>query len=209
MNDQDFFNIRKKRPEEIYSEASDYFKGKVLEQYANSKSLMKIQENITIRALDLLNLKKRGLILDAGTGPGFTAMYLNEIGYKTIAIDIIPAFLSHYKINELNPIASDMCFPPFRANTFDAIISISALQWIYRDIKNNLMKNQLINLAEHFYKILKPKHKAVFQFYPKNKEILDNVGRIFITKTGFSANIIIDNPKNPKKRKIYLLLEKV
>jgi SAM-dependent methyltransferase len=209
LNDQYDFNIKKKRPEELYNNVSDYFRGKTLEQYASSKNIMKIQEKITIRALEILNLrKKEGLILDAGTGPGFTAMYLNEIGYKTVAIDIISEFLKFYDIKDLNPIAADMCFPPFKPYMFDAIISISSLQWIYREKNNKMMVEQLINLAKSFYIILKPNKKVIFQFYPKNNTILDKIGKIFVNKTDFTGNLIIDNPRSPKKRRIFLLLEK-
>jgi SAM-dependent methyltransferase len=209
LSDKFSFEVKRKRPEEIYSNALDYFKGDILEQYATSKSIMKTQEKITIRALEILNLcEEDTLILDAGTGPGFTSMYLNEIGYTTIAIDIISEFLTYYDLKELNPIVSDMCFPPFKPHTFDAIISISSLQWIYKDLDNKLMKNRLINLARSFFQILKPKKKAIFQFYPKNKDLLDNIGNIFFNETEFSGHFIIDNPKSPKKRKIYFLLEK-
>jgi len=203
------FNIKRRRPEETYNKVSDYFRGEILEQYATSKNIMKIQEKITIRALELLNLKEKdAFILDAGTGPGFTAIYLNEIGYKTVAIDVIPAFLNYYNIKELNPIASDMCFPPFKPNTFDAIISISALQWIYRDIKNERMHSLLKSLSKSFFQILKPFSQVVIQFYPKNKEIMEKIGKIFTKNTAFCGNFIIDNPNSPKKRKIYLLLKK-
>lgn len=209
MNNNYDFNVKRKRPEEIYSDVSDYFKGETLEQYATSKSMIKTQEKITIRALELLNLNKNdALILDAGSGPGFTAMYLNEIGYKAVAIDLISAFLNYYDIKELNPIISDMCFPPFKPDTFDAIISISALQWIYRDINNEQMKNMLINLSKSFFQILKPKARAIIQFYPKSKKILEKIGVIIAENTAFYGNFIIDNPNNQKKRKIYLLLDK-
>ncbi len=209
MNDNYDFNIKKRRPEEIYKNLKDYFSGETLEQYATSKAIMKIQEKITIRALELLNLSEKDtLILDAGTGPGFTAMYLNEIGYKTVAIDIISEFLNYYDIKELNPIVSDMCHPPFKPHIFDAIISISSLQWIYREIDNKLMTEQLTNLAKSFYLIVKPKKKVIFQFYPKNNEILEKIGKIFLNKTRFNGDFIIDNPNNPKKRRIFLLLEK-
>ncbi len=209
MSDKFSFDIKRKRPEEIYNNAPDYFRGEILEQYATSKSIMKIQEKITIRALEILNLSEEdSLILDAGTGPGFAAMYLNELGYKTVAIDIISKFLNYYDIKDLNPIASDMCFPPFKPHIFDAIISISSLQWIYKDINNKSMEDQIINLAKSFYLILKPKKKLIFQFYPKNKQILDGIGKIFFKETEFDGHFIIDNPKNPKKRKIFLFLEK-
>jgi SAM-dependent methyltransferase len=209
LNDNYNFDIKRRRPEEIYNNVSDYFRGEILEQYATSKSIMKIQEKITIRALEILNLsEKEFFILDAGTGPGFTAMYLNEIGYKTVAIDIISEFLNFYNIKSLNPIAADMCFPPFKPNTFDVIISISALQWIFRDINNKKMYFLLKNLSKSFFQILKPYSQAILQFYPKNNEIMEKIGKIFTENTNFSGKFIIDNPNSPKKRRIYLLLKK-
>ena len=168
MNTEYNFNVKRKRPEEEYEKVSDYFRGDVLNQYATSKNMMKIQEKITIRALELLDIKKKDpLILDAGSGPGFAATYLKEIGYRIVALDIIPEFLYYYEIKDLNPITADMCFPPFKPNTFDAIISISALQWIFRDLKDKMMYSMLKNLSTSFYKILKPNGRAVIQFYPK------------------------------------------
>lgn len=209
MNTEYNFNVKRKRPEEEYEKVSDYFRGDVLNQYATSKNMMKIQEKITIRALELLDIKKKdALILDAGSGPGFAATYLKEIGYRIVALDIIPEFLYYYEIKDLNPITADMCFPPFKPNTFDAIISISALQWIFRDLKDKMMYSMLKNLSTSFYKILKPNGRAVIQFYPKNKEIMDITGKIIVKHTDFLGNFIIDNPNRQKKRKIFLLLNK-
>jgi SAM-dependent methyltransferase len=149
------FNVKKKRPEEEYENVSDYFRGDVLTQYATSKSMMKIQEKVTIRALELLDTKKKDpLILDAGCGPGFAATYLKEIGYRTVALDIIPEFLYYYEIKDLNPLVADMCFLPFKPNIFDAIISISALQWIFRDLEDKNMYLMLKNLSTSSYKVL-------------------------------------------------------
>jgi 18S rRNA (guanine1575-N7)-methyltransferase len=203
------FNIKTTRPEEIYKDASEYFKGEILINYAQSKSIMRIQEKITIRALELLDLNKNNpLILDAGCGPGFTSIYLKEIGYNVVAVDIVSEFLTFYEINFLNPIVADMCLMPFKPNSFDAIISISALQWICRDIHNDLMRKRLIKLVKSLEIVVKPKSKAIFQFYPKNNLILEEIGRIFTDYSNFSGNFIIDNPDNAKKRKIFLLLVK-
>jgi len=208
--DRDFnFSVKRKRPEEEYEKVSDYFKGNVLVQYANSKNIMRIQEKITKRALELLNLKKDdALILDAGCGAGFAAIYLKEIGYRIVALDIISEFLNVYDIKELNPINADMCFPPFKPNTFDAIISISALQWVFRDINNRLMHLMLKNLSKSFFKILKPKGRAIIQFYPKNNELMKRIGKIITDHTDFDGKFIVDNPNRQKKRKIFLLLSK-
>jgi 18S rRNA (guanine1575-N7)-methyltransferase len=203
------FNVKQKRPEEEYEKVSDYFRGDVLNHYATSKNMMRIQQKITNRALELLNLKNRGvLILDAGCGPGFAGIYLKEMGYKIVALDLIAEFLYFYEINDINPINSDMCFSPFKPNIFDAIISISALQWIYRDINDKMMHLMLINLFKSFFRILKSNGKVVIQFYPKSKEIMEKIGKIVAEHTEFKGQFIIDNPVNHKKRKIFLVLNK-
>ncbi len=210
MKDDYFFNVKRKRPEEIHEKVSDYFCSNTLIKYASSKSMMRIQEKITNRALELLSLKTQyPLILDAGSGPGFASFYLNKIGYRVVSLDVISEFLNFYDIRELNPIVSDMCFPPFKSKIFDAIISISALQWIFRDMNNKTMRLNLINLAKSFEKILKPKSGIIIQFYPKNEIIMKEIGKIFTQNTNFIGNFVIDNPNNAKKRKIFLILKKV
>jgi len=203
------FNIKRKRPEDLFKNVSDYFNLETLTTYAESKSIMRTQKKITIRALELLDLKNNSpLILDAGCGPGFAAAYLNELGFKTVALDIISEFLKYYDIEYLNPILADMCYPPFKPNTFNSIISISALQWVIRDVKNESERLILTNLFVCFYQILKPKSKMIIQFYPKSTAIMDYIAEIVNSKTNFKGNFIIDNPNNPKKRKVYLLLVK-
>jgi 18S rRNA (guanine1575-N7)-methyltransferase len=210
VNDNYKFEIKRKRPEDKYSDVIGYYDEENIEKYANSKSLMRIQENMTIRAIELLNLPVNdSLILDLGSGVGFAGMYLTEVGYKVIALDIISEFLRYYDIKELNPIIADMCLIPFKPKTFDAIVSISALQWIYRDIQNKNNSLALKNLAKSVYSILKPNTKAIFQFYPKSDMIMNFIGKIFVDNTPFKGGFMIDNPNSPKKRKIYLILNKV
>ena len=209
MKDDYFFDVKRKRPEEQYESVSDYFNNEKLSSYAKSKSIMHIQRKITLRALELLELKKdHSLILDAGCGPGFVAMYLHELGHKTIALDIISNFLNFYDIKDLNPILADMCYTPFQPNVFDAIISISALQWICKDLSTQKMSLNLSNLFISFHTILKPNGRVIFQFYPKNKTLLNKIRDLISKNTSFEGNFVIDNPNSPKKRKIYLLLIK-
>jgi SAM-dependent methyltransferase len=208
MNDDYNFYIEKERPEDKYDKVSDYFKGERLVDYATSKSMMRIQEKITFRALEILDLQKKdALILDAGCGPGFTTIILNELGYRAVGLDLISEFLYFYEMKYLNPINADMSHLPFRSNSYDAIISISALQWVYRSLKNPKMEQKLRSLAKSFSKILKNNSKAVIQFYPKSYKLMQKVGKIFSTEGNFNGKFIIDNPDIPKKRKIYLLLK--
>lgn len=209
MKERIYFDIKTKRPEELFENVRDYFNSERIKKYAKSKSMMRIQQKITIRALELLEIRSAKIrILDAGCGPGFTAFYLKEIGFEIVALDVITDFLRFYNLTEVNPLAADMCYIPFKPNSFDAIISISALQWIFRDIYNKKMETMLIKLTKSFYKTLKYNSRAVIQFYPKNNEIMEKIGNIFITNTNFEGNFIIDNPNNAKKRKIFLLLKK-
>ena len=209
MNHEFRFDVKKKRPEETYEKVLDYFRGDILTQYATSKSMRKIQQKITSRALELMNFsRKDALILDAGCGPGFASMYLKELGYRVVGLDIISDFLYYYEIKDLNPVNADMCLVPFKSNIFDSIISISALQWVFKDNSDNKMKRNLINLITYFYSILRDNSKAIIQFYPKNDAVMSMIGKIITENTKFCGEYIIDNPQNPKKRRIFLVLEK-
>ncbi len=209
MNDGYKFEIKRKRPEDIYRNVFDYYDSDEISKYAESKSLMNIQEKITIRALEILELNnKNALILDLGCGPGFAGIYLNELGYKIISIDLLLDFLRYYDIKELSPIQSDMSFLPFRSRIFDAIVSISSLQWLHRIYHSKTTINLIKNLAADVYKILKPSSKAIFQFYPKNDSIMKEIGKIFIESTPLEGGFIIDNPESAKKRQIFLILNK-
>ncbi|TFF88824.1 MAG: class I SAM-dependent methyltransferase [Promethearchaeota archaeon] len=209
MNDDYHFKVKKQRPEEIYDEVTDYFKAETLINYANSKTIARIQQKITLRALELMDIpNKNSLLLDAGCGPGFAALFLEEMGYNVVCLDLIPKFLLFYDLMIVNPLAGDMRLIPFRENSFDGIISISALQWIFKNKNDQVMKKDLIKLIKNFYTILNLGSKVVFQFYPKNSEILKEIGKIVSENTSFTGNFIIDFPDNPKKRRIFLILKK-
>ena len=203
------FHIKRDRPEEIYKDIREYYKNDTLLQYAHSKSMMRIQERITKRVLELLDFKNENmLILDAGCGPGFTSFYIKRQGFKVISIDLIDSFLRVYDMSDLNPITSDMTHCPLRPNKFHAIISISALQWIYREFNDLKANERMINLVKSFNSILRSKGRLVIQFYPKNAKIMNKIGKFFVDYAPFEGGYIIDNEKNPKKRKVYLKLFK-
>ena len=203
------FHIKKERPEEVYKDIREYYTNETLIKYAHSKSIMRTQEKITKRVLELLDFKNiNKLILDAGCGPGFTSFYLKRQGFEVVSIDLIDDFLKVYDMTNLNPITSDMTWCPLRPNKFHAIISISALQWIYREVNDLKASERMRNLVESFNSILKRKGTIIIQFYPKNAEIMKKIGKFFIDYAPFEGGYIIDNDKNPKKRKIYLKLFK-
>lgn len=203
------FHVKKKRPEDIFTDVRDYYRKDRLLDYAYSKSMMRIQEKITKRVLELLDFESNNkLILDAGCGPGFASFYLQQHGFKVVSLDLIKSFLNIYDMSDINPITGDMSHLPIKTYTFDGIISISALQWIYRDSDRKSEKKRLIELVKSFHLALKTNGIIVIQFYPKNTKILEEIGSIFVKHASFEGGYIIDNENSPKKRKVFLKLVK-
>lgn len=210
MNNEFSFHIKKERPEDVYEDISDYFTSEKIKNYSESKAIFRIQTKITARALELLNLtNESALLLDAGCGPGFSSFFLKAKGYQVVGFDMLSEFFDYYELEDINPIVTDMCQPPFRREIFDGIISISALQWIFRDISNYSSEQKFIDLIRSFFSILKFNSKIVFQFYPKNSMIMERMRNIINTQTDFTGAYVIDNPNNPKKRDIFLVLNKI
>ena len=179
MNDKFRFYVKKERPEEEYESVKDYFDKDRIEQYAKSKNIMRIQKRITLRALELLDLKQGNqIILDAGCGPGFSSFLLKDLGHTIVALDLLKEFISFYDLKEENPIVADLCFLPFKPNTFTAIISISAIQWIIRDINKTDTRKYAIALIQSFYSCLMPQGRVIIQFYPKSDKFLEYIGAI-------------------------------
>jgi 18S rRNA (guanine1575-N7)-methyltransferase len=63
---------------------------------------------------------------------------------------------------------------PFRAASFDACISISALQWLcYSNKTGEVPKRRLIRFFSSLYEVLRRGGRAVLQFYPgKSRDII-------------------------------------
>ena len=94
----------------------------------------------------------------------------------------------------------------FRPGTFDAAISISAVQWLCNaeSTTDARPEARLRRFFDGLYACLKRGGKAVLQFYPKNE-----VQRGMITKAavraGFGAGLLVDD-EGTKNEKLYLCL---
>jgi 18S rRNA (guanine1575-N7)-methyltransferase len=197
---------KKNPPEKEYSDPRDYFEGEVLTSYVRSKSMMNIQEQLVLRALQLSGAQSPGLVLDLGMGAGFSSVPLYLKGFTVIGVELIWDMLAEYEIPELNPIASNMLNLMFRDNTFDFVFSVSAFQWAISN-KGIINKSALISMAQNLYRILKGNGSCVFQVYESSQSLLEKVYSIFI-ENGFSGKYVIDNPQSKKKKKTYLILNK-
>jgi len=95
---------------------------------------------------------------------------------------------------------------PFRAATFDACISISALQWLcYSNTNKQVPKKRLVAFFSSLYTVLRRGGRAVLQFYPETAEQAVLISEC-AAKVGFAGGIVVDYPNSTKAKKHYLVL---
>lgn len=190
------------RPEEIYGDPSLYYTDEEIEKYARCGGMRRAQEKIAYRIIELLDLEKKAKLLDLGCGIGYTTSVYKSEGYDVTGLDILPKMLQKARERGLKVVEGDMRELPnlFDKCSFDAVVSASALQWLKQ-------REDVLKVANGINYVLQDKGKVVIQFYPKSEEEMINTARIF-KKEGFNGEIIVDNPENPKKRTIYLVMER-
>lgn len=166
---------------------------------------------MTHRALAILKLAGPSLILDIGCGSGLSGEILSSEGHTWVGIDISASMLAVALDSET---AGDLLLAdmgqgiPFRAGTFDAAISISAIQWLCNaetsDEAGGSPQQRLARFFDGLYAALRRGGSAICQFYPKN-----DAQKIMVcaaaTKAGFGAGLLEDDPST-KNRKLYLVL---
>jgi 18S rRNA (guanine1575-N7)-methyltransferase len=95
---------------------------------------------------------------------------------------------------------------PFRPATFDACVSISALQWLcYSNAAAQFPKRRLMRFFSSLYSVLKKSARAVLQFYPETAEQAVLISEC-ATAVGFGGGIVVDYPNSAKAKKHYLVL---
>jgi len=190
------------RPEEIYGNPALYYTDEEIEKYARCGGMRKAQEKIAYRIIELLESEEKARLLDLGCGIGYTTKVYKDEGYDVVGLDILTKMLKKARENGLNVVEGDMRDLPglFNQKEFDAVVSASALQWLKQ-------REDIIKVSSGIKYVLKDRGKLVIQFYPKSEEEMINTARVF-RREGFTGEIIIDNPENPKKRTIYLVMNK-
>lgn len=192
-------------PPEVFYNDTESFK------YTSSTRVQHIQAKMTLRALELLNLEADSphFILDLGCGSGLSGEILTEEGYNWIGMDISPSMLATGIDREVDGdlFLSDMGNGVhFRAGTFDAAISISAIQWLCNaDTANVDPKKRMLRFFNSLYASLRRGGKFVAQFYPMNDaqtESLLGAAKV----AGFGGGLIIDDPELKRHKKYYMVL---
>ncbi|KAH0611452.1 uncharacterized protein H6S33_010717 [Morchella sextelata] len=177
-------------------------------KYTTSSRIQSIQSSMTQRALQLLALNSPSMILDIGCGSGLSGEHLTSSGHIWVGMDISASMLAIAldRDTEGDLLLADMGQGvPFRPGTFDAAISISAIQWLCNaDSSDVSASGRLSRFFDGLYSSLKRGGKAVLQFYPKNETQRTMITSAAI-RSGFGAGLLEDDP-DTKNKKLYLVL---
>lgn len=200
------------RPE-LTGHASLFYNEKEARKYDSSSRMIGVQREITERALELLRLdsSQPSLVLDIGCGSGLSGQVLEEHGHAWIGCDISRDMLQVAKetreMESGDLLHHDMGTGlPFRPATFDACISISALQWLcYSNSAAQNPKKRLTRFFSSLYTVLKRGGRAVLQFYPETAEQAVLISET-ATRVGFAGGVVVDYPNSAKAKKHYLVL---
>lgn len=205
-----------KRPEHI-APPEIFYDYDEANKYTQNTRIMAIQETMTNRAIELLEFKEdegSKLILDLGCGSGLSSQCIEEWGHKWVGVDISEAMLNVAKerkreeeLEDLQVIQSDLGDGlPFKPGSFDAAISISALQWLCNaDKSHHSPGKRLYKLFSSLYTCLTREGRAVFQFYPENPQQLELINQQAL-RAGFVGGVVVDNPDSTKTKKFFLVL---
>lgn len=169
---------------------------------------------MTHRALELLDLSSPSFILDVGCGSGLSGEILSSIPpeeggpHVWVGMDVSASMLD---VALQRDVEGDLLLAdigqgvPFRAGTFDAAISISAIQWLCNAESSDVSPaGRLSRFFNGLYASLKRGGRAVCQFYPKNDEQKKMITSAAV-RAGFGAGLLEDDPET-KNVKVYLVL---
>ncbi|KAI9729074.1 MAG: hypothetical protein M1828_000159 [Chrysothrix sp. TS-e1954] len=200
------------RPEDLLPPDLHY-SAPTARSYTTSSRIQHIQSLMTERALQLLALTSPSLVLDIGCGTGLSGTILSSPPYSHtwIGLDISEHMLSIARLERdvdgdllLSDIGQGLGFRP---GVFDAVISISCLQWLCNaegSHESERPERRLKRFFEDLFKCLRRGGRGVFQFYPR-----DQVQRAMITgaavKAGFQAGVLEDDG-GTKNAKLYLVV---
>ncbi|KAJ2897389.1 18S rRNA (guanine1575-N7)-methyltransferase [Coemansia aciculifera] len=180
-------------------------------KYTGNSRIAAIQAEMTMRAVELLNLADDSshYLLDIGCGSGLSGEVLEEDGHIWVGMDIAPSML---EIATDKDVEGDLFLQDigqgvgFRPGTFDGAISISVLQWLCNaDKTENRPRYRLQRFFSTLFMSLQRGARAVFQFYPENDTQVEMIMGIAM-KCGFTGGLVVDYPNSKKARKFYLCL---
>ncbi len=164
-------------------------------------AIRKIQREMAERILQELNLSSKSFVLDVGCGSGFS---MEVIESNVFGIDISQELLLAAKRKRIkNIVRADFRQIPFKSESFDAILSVSAIQWFEAKDEHDV-KEHYLQIAKEFFRCLKKGGKAGLQFYPATEKEWEISVKQF--RKLFEGYIIEEGAGRKKKK--YIILKK-
>lgn len=210
------WEVQDERPEDQFSSPDGYWTPEAITKLLKAKGQARIQHDLAVKALNNLAGQFPGILeiegsspiaLDIGCGLGFASDTLVGAGFTAIGIDIIPEMLQvsserdevleNSRRSRYHRVLASAANMPVRGGMVDFAISISALQWLDT-------KDEIVPFAAELDRVISSSGALAFQHYPRNSEEMMKLGTA-IKQSGFEGGILLENVKNPRKRKIFLL----
>jgi SAM-dependent methyltransferase len=196
----------------------DFYFGERAEFYAKSKWMARNQMRSTHRALVLLEDPRIGgellispehiLILDLGCGSGFSTHIIESEGFQVIGLDnsfdMLEKQMERTAPFKRNLVCGLIEALPFRKNTVDVMISISAFNFILENVPQREKRKKLRKVSQSISEILSSNGRCIIEFYPKKEDIplyLDSL-------KNFEGGMVVDNPHQRKEQKFLILRSK-
>ncbi|MHA1410820.1 MAG: class I SAM-dependent methyltransferase [Candidatus Odinarchaeia archaeon] len=191
-------------PDKIGVRPQDFFDEEKARSYEQSSAIQKSQIEISARVAELLELTDKKIILDIGCGTGITSKYFLDKGHIVVGVDVSCPMMGFAVRKSVDGVIADFREMPFRDESFEVVLSISTLQWVWGSSREEVI-DQYAKVIKEIRRVSKPNAVIGIQFYPQTEREFNIVSEIF-KKNGFSGFIVIDKkPKSKKKRK-YLIL---
>ncbi|KDN51788.1 hypothetical protein RSAG8_00336, partial [Rhizoctonia solani AG-8 WAC10335] len=189
-----------------------YYNDVEAKKYTGNTRNQEIQAQMTLRALELLNLPEGDspFLLDIGCGSGLSGEILDEHGYDWVGVDIPP--ISMLEVALEREVEGDLFLQDigqgfgFRPGSFDGAISVSVLQWLCNaDASTHSPPARLARFFQTLHAALTRSARAVLQFYPQSDDQIQLIMGIAM-KSGFQGGLVIDYPNSRKAKKYFLCL---
>lgn len=210
--------VSTERPEEQCSSPREYWTRDRILAVARASGQARIQYKLAMNAwMHLSSRIQRGstnddatTILDVGCGLGFVGDLLACDGRVVVGIDMIPDMIeiggtragvqAATRRGSYHPAVASAQHLPFRSGVIDVAISVSAMQWARE-------AGDIEGLGRELNRVVVAGGGVAIQFFPRSRDAMMNFGQL-LGAAGFDGGIVIDNPDNPRKRRVYLVAGK-
>lgn len=197
------------RPEKSNS-AVEYYTDEETQKYTRNNHIRKIQMEMAWRAMEIIEMKD-GWVLDIGCGSGHSLSAIqkyveeNETKNTIVGLDLNQNMLRLCDNEGVSLICDDMGKGlPFFPGSFDYIISISCLQWLFYPIDKEKVESRIKSFFSSLYYVMKRDASACFQLYFEAKWQAQLLIQI-VKRTGFIGGLIRDG--EGKKQKHFLIID--